>query len=73
MDNNLIKWSEVSRKLCDDRTRIQSDYKGKKYKSAVIITKFYENELNKALDLAREAIDLVKDVDDEEIISKNML
>jgi len=33
--NNFINWSEVSRVLCNDRTRIEKNYSGKKYKEVV--------------------------------------
>lgn len=33
--DNLINWSEVSRLLTSDRTRIRADYDGKKYKRKV--------------------------------------
>ena len=40
---SLINWSEISRVLCNDRTRITKDYSGKKYKEVVKDIKKLDN------------------------------
>ena len=54
-DKSLINWSEISRRVTGDRTQIRSDYSGKKYKSVMEVTRFYEDALTTAIELYNNA------------------